>query len=218
MEKSIETIWKEGFLKSDALVAPKLNDLYNQKSTHLIDQFKGMFKINLIAIVVGSLLFLVISFFIGIPIMGIGFFVILTMIVVVNKRLSYGLNKIDKSENSYHYIKAFNDWIKEQIGVNRKMAGFYYPLFFLSLILGFWYSNFDGKQLGEALMDKLSLDNPDIYLFFGMPIVGVLSIISITLLLAYFGGRIYNWDINIVYGGMLKKLDEIISDMEELRD
>ena len=28
MEKSIESIWKEGFLKSDALVAPKLNDLY----------------------------------------------------------------------------------------------------------------------------------------------------------------------------------------------
>ncbi len=27
MEKSIETIWKKGFLKSDALVAPKLNDL-----------------------------------------------------------------------------------------------------------------------------------------------------------------------------------------------
>ena len=50
MENSIETIWKEGFLKNDALVAPKLNDLYNQKSLHLIDQLKRMFKINLMAI------------------------------------------------------------------------------------------------------------------------------------------------------------------------
>jgi len=40
MEKSIETIWKEGFLESDALVAPKLNDLYNQKSIHIVDKFK----------------------------------------------------------------------------------------------------------------------------------------------------------------------------------
>jgi hypothetical protein len=35
MEKSIENIWKEGFLKNDALVAPTLNNLYNQKkNTH----------------------------------------------------------------------------------------------------------------------------------------------------------------------------------------
>ena len=38
MEKSIETIWKEGFMKDDALVAPKLNDLYNQKSANIIDK------------------------------------------------------------------------------------------------------------------------------------------------------------------------------------
>jgi hypothetical protein len=30
MEKSIETIWKEGFLKNDALIAPKINNLYTQ--------------------------------------------------------------------------------------------------------------------------------------------------------------------------------------------
>lgn len=52
MEKSIETIWREGFLKSDALVAPKLNELYNQKSIHIVDKFKSMYRINLIAIVV----------------------------------------------------------------------------------------------------------------------------------------------------------------------
>ena len=44
MEKSIENIWKEGFLKSDALVAPKLNNLYNKKSIHIIDKFKRRFK------------------------------------------------------------------------------------------------------------------------------------------------------------------------------
>jgi len=61
MEKSIESIWKEGFLKSDALVAPKVNNLYTQKSIHVIDKFKRMFRINLIAIVVFSFVFLIIS-------------------------------------------------------------------------------------------------------------------------------------------------------------
>ena len=54
MEKSIESIWKQGFLENDAMVAPKLNNLYNQKSIHIIDKFKRMFKINLNALVIFS--------------------------------------------------------------------------------------------------------------------------------------------------------------------
>ena len=54
MEKSIESIWKEGFLKSDALVAPKLNDLYNQKSEHVVDKVNRLYTINLIVIIVNG--------------------------------------------------------------------------------------------------------------------------------------------------------------------
>lgn len=67
MEKSIESIWKEGFLESDALVAPKLNDLYNQKSKHTIDKFKRMGKMNLHGIMIGAFVILIASFFIGVP-------------------------------------------------------------------------------------------------------------------------------------------------------
>ncbi len=42
MDKSIETIWKEGFLRGDALVAPKVNDLYAQKSRHIVDKIQRM--------------------------------------------------------------------------------------------------------------------------------------------------------------------------------
>ena len=43
MEKSIESIWKQGFLNSDVLVAPKLNNLYNRKSIHSIDTYQYMY-------------------------------------------------------------------------------------------------------------------------------------------------------------------------------
>lgn len=211
MEKSIESIWKQGFLNSDALVAPKLNNLYNQKSIHVIDKFKRMFKINLIAIVVGSILFLGISFLIGIPWMGIGFFLTLSVIVLVNRRLSRGLAKIDKSESSYHYIKAFDNWMKQQVSVNSLMARFYYPLFFLSILLGFW------QQLGEAVTNKLVLNYPGIALIFGVPLFLIIGVVLMMVLLSYFGARIYIWDLKVVYGGVLRKLDEIIADMEELR-
>lgn len=218
MEKSIESIWKQGFLKSDALVAPKLNNLYNQKSIHLIDKFKRMFKINLNAIVAGSLLFLGISFLIGIPYMGIGFFLTLSIIAIVNRRLTRGLNEIEKSESSYHYIKAFDNWMKQQVSVNRIMARFYYPLFFLSFVLGFWHYHFNGKQLGEVITNKLILYYPGIHLIFGVPLFIILGVILMMVLLSYLGGRIYNWDLKVVYGGVLRKLDEIIVDMEELRN
>ena len=107
MEKSIEDIWKEGFLKSDALVAPKINSLYNQKSIHIIDKFKRMFRINLIAIVAFSFVFLIVTFFSGMLITGIGFFVTLTSLVIINKKLLNGLEKVDKGVSSYQYLKAF---------------------------------------------------------------------------------------------------------------
>ena len=50
MEKSIESIWEYGFLKPDALLAPKLNNLYQQKSIDIVEQFKLMYKKNIIGI------------------------------------------------------------------------------------------------------------------------------------------------------------------------
>ena len=63
MKKSIETIWQEGFLNNEALVAPKLNDLYNQKSIHIVDKFKRMYKINIIAIIAFAFIILPLSYF-----------------------------------------------------------------------------------------------------------------------------------------------------------
>ena len=39
----------------------------------------------------------------------------------------------------------------------------------------------------------------------------------ISLILWLFGDRIYQWDLSMVYGGVLKKLETLIAEMEELR-
>jgi hypothetical protein len=216
MEKSIENIWKEGFLKSDALIAPNINNLYNRKSIHVIDKFKRMFRINLIAIVVFSIGFLILSFFVGIPITGIIFFIMLSVLVVINKRLLNELEKISKGVNSYHYLKAFNQWIKRQVAVNKRIATFLYPIIFTALIVGFWFKDTEGIPLGERLVNEILVGFPDIYLIFGIPLTGIIIALLILGLLALFGGRIYMWDLNIVYGRVFKKLEELISDIESL--
>jgi len=211
MEKSIESIWKEGFLESNAMVAPKLNNLYNQKSIHIIDKFKRMFKINLNALVIFSFVVLIASFFVRIPVMGVLMFFLFNTIVIVNKKLFKGLNTIDKNVSSYEYLKSFDNWMKEQITVNMKMSRYIYPYIFLAMISGFWFSN-DFQETFARI-----LGSHQIYYIYGIPVYWVLTMLLIMVLLAIFGGRLYKWDLNIVYGRILKKLEETIADMEELR-
>ena len=217
MEKSIEDIWKEGFLKTDALIAPKINKLYSQKSIHFIDKFKRMFKINLIAIVAFSFIFLIVSFFIGIPITGVIFFVTLSVLVFINKKLLNDLEKIDLGVSSYQYLKAFNQWKNKQIAINKRMSKFLYPIIFISMILGFWFKDAEGIPLGERLVNEIRIGFPDVYLVYGIPLIGIISVILILVLLAFFGGQIYKWDLNIVYGRVFKKLEELMTDIESLR-
>jgi len=217
MERSIENIWKEGFLKSDALVAPKINNLYNQKSIHIIDKFKRMFKINLIAIVVFSFVFLIVSFFVGIPITGVMFFITLSILVFINKKLLNGLEKIDLGISSYQYLKVFNQWVKKQVSINEKISKFLYPIIFISMILGFWFKDAQGMPLGKRLVNEVLIGFPDIYLVYGIPLIGIVITLLITILLGFFGGQIYKWDLNIVYGRVFRKLKELMTDIESLR-
>ncbi len=217
MEKSIETIWKEGFLESDALVAPKLNDLYNQKSIHIVDKFKSMYRINLIAIIAFSIIFLVVSFFTELAYMGILMFLLFNTVVIVNRKFKRRLEKIDKSQNSYQYLSSFNMWIQEMVRVNTKLSRYLYPYVFLSLILGFWFGGFGGNIPGEEFINNIIIDYPDTYLVFGLPLFGILGVVFIMGLLAFFGGRIGKWDLNIIYGRILKKLKVLLAEMEELR-
>ena len=211
MEKSIESIWKQGFLENDAMVAPKLNNLYNQKSIHIIDKFKRMFKINLNALVIFSFFVLIASFFVKIPVMGVLMFILFNVIVIVNKRLLKGLNNIDKNVSSYQYLKSFDTWMKSQIAVNYKMSRYIYPYIFIAMVSGFGFSS----QFRESLNRILGGYQP--YMVFDIPVFWVLAMIVIIIVLAIFGGRIYKWDLNIVYGRIIKKLDELITDMEDLR-
>jgi len=217
MEKSIETIWKEGFLKNDALIAPKLNNLYNQKSKHIIDKFKRMFKMNLILIILGSFIILAASFIVGIPYMGVPMFIGMNMLVVLNKKLLNTLMLIDKSVSSYDYLMAFDTWLKSQVSINKKFARFFYPFIFLSLVAGFWMKKVDGKHIGEHAVNKLLLTYPDLNLLFGIPVIGIVGTLFTIGILVLLGGKIYEWDLKLVYGRVFNKLDEIILDIKELR-
>ena len=102
--------------------------------------------------------------------------------------------------------------MKDQIAVNTKMSRYIYPYIFIAMVSGFWFSS----QFRENSNKILGSYEPD--MVFGLPIYWMLSMLVIIVLLAIFGGRIYKWDLNLVYGRVLKKLAELISDMEDLKE
>jgi hypothetical protein len=218
MEKSIETIWKEGFLKSDALLAPKLNNLYNQKSIDIVDKFKRMYKINRIAIVAFALIILPVSFIVKIPYMGIGMFLLFMVISAIAQKFSRSLDKLDKTESSYQYLISFDNWVKEMASTNTKLSRFLYPYVFIIMVSGFWFGSIGGDIPGNKLVNFILLKFPDSYLILGFPLILIIIALLIISLLAYFGEQIGDFDLKLGYGRIIKKLKLLIADMDELKN
>ena len=218
MEKSIESIWKEGFLNKDALVIPKLNDLYNRKSIYVVDKYKRMFKKNIIFLFVAAFTVLIGTFSIGMPYLGVPMFFMFNALAIVDLRLSNGLDKIDSKATCYQYLKTLNNWMIHKTHVNIIMARILYPYVFISIVLGCWFFYIDGSTIGGIIMNRLFQFYPEMPLIFGVPVYGIPGLIIISGFLIYIAERIYKWDVNIGYGKVLKQMADLMSDMEELRN
>jgi|TARA_B110001469_G_scaffold122148_1_gene132420 hypothetical protein len=88
----------------------------------------------------------------------------------------------------------------------------------MSVILDFWFNDAEGIPLDERLVSEVLYGFPNIYLIQGVPLIAIVIILIIAALLSFFGGRIYRWDLNIVYGRVFKKLDELMADIEKLKN
>jgi len=212
MEKSIENIWKTGFIDHNALVAPKIINLYNQKSIHVIDKIMRMGKVNLIYLVVLAAIFLLGGFIAGTPYLGLVWSLLIVAHILLALKHTNVLKNIDKSVNSYQYIKTFDEWITYFIADFMLFSRFFYPIFFLSFVIQARFTD-----AGRKILNYIITSNPDMSLFLGVPTFIVIIVFVVTAVLALCGGLLYKLDLNIVYGRVLKKLNEILTDMEELK-
>lgn len=217
MEKSIETIWKEGFIKNDALIAPKLNNLYNQKSIDIVAKFKRMYKLNRIGIIAFAIIIIPLSYVTRMIYMGIPMALLFIVVAIIAQKYSKQLNLINKNVSSYEYLSSFDKWVKDMVSLNSKLSTFMYPYIFIAIVLGFWFIDIEGTTLGHRFTTGFINEFPNTFIVFDFPILLIIPFLLIISTLAFFGGKIGKWDINLVYGRILRKLDELLSDMEELR-
>ena len=211
MEKSIESIWKKGFLKEDALIAPKVTNLYQQKSKSIVEKMQRMFVLNFYYIIGLAAFFLAGSFLLKAPIPGIFVTSLFVVIIYMGYHENKKMIRIDQSVNSFQYLKDFDLWRKNAISAYGKLYAFFYPLFFLGLIVAIWQSPILNKPLRHIMAN-----HPDMKLLYGIPIYWLIIAGTVVLLSAMFSQKLYQLDLNLVYGRVFKKLDEIIQDIETL--
>lgn len=212
MERSIEDIWKAGFIDDEALVAPRLNNLYEQKSYHLIDRMQRMYRMNVQMIAVFALACLIGYTFMGIPVVGGILFVLMGGLGLFAERHRRQMKAIDKGENSYEYLIAFDRFLKGMGKVYTRINRFFYPAVVLAAFLGICYMPGAEKTLAK-LLEKF----PDMVVVYGIPLWWAVAVGTLALLMGIFAGRIYRFDIRLVYGRVMDRLEELIRDMETLR-
>jgi len=140
------------------------------------------------------------------------------VIITIAQKFSKKLDKLDKTESSYQYLISFDNWVKEMTSTNTKLSRFLYPYVFIIMVSGFWFGSIGGDIPGNTFVTFILLRFPDTYLIFGFPFVLIIGALTIISLLAYFGKQIGDFDLKLGYGKILKKLDEILADMDELRN
>jgi len=212
MKKTIEETWREGFLNPDALVAPKVNDLYTRKSKHLADKIQRMLRINEIAIMIGAPIMWAYLSLTGIPYTGAILCAIFYALLAVRRLYITKFDPPDNTLDSYHYVKAFHEWLTERMARSRSVQRHVYALCLVALAIGVLAS-----EPAQVLIGRFVEDNPDIGLLFGVPTGAIAVVVVLTIVVELFGGTIFDFDVSTVYRNVFRRLDDIVAEMEELR-
>jgi hypothetical protein len=214
MRKTIEATWREGFLNPDALVAPKVNDLYTRKSMHIVDRIQRMLRINQIAILIGAPIAWLLLTAVGMPYGGAIICTAWVGLVVVRRLYIAKFDAPDNSLDSYHYLKAFHGWLKDRMARSKRLQRHFYAVTFIAFAIGMGESK-PGQQLIRLIVES----NPDVRLVNGVPLILILivCVVVMAIVVELLGGVIFDFDVNTGYRSVFRKLDEMVAEMEELR-
>ena len=212
MTKSIEAMWKDGFVNEANLTAPKINDLYNRKSENMVDKLLKMFDLNIKAIIGGCVIMLVMMSLLGAPFLGLYICCLISPLIIISKKELKKTVNLSKGQSSYDYLVSFNNWLQSSIDTYSGYYKIFYPLFFLGMAVQGLVS-ITGRELIAELLEIFPTD----IMLLGQPYYVIAALVLLTLIGAKYGDAIYRADLNIIYGRQFKKLDELIADMEELR-
>ncbi len=208
MENSIEMIWKQGFLNESSLVAPKINDLYNQKSLQVVDRIKRRMRNQRTFSLMMALFTPILYYFIGVFWYGLAWSIMSVFMLWYTKDIITTMQTLDQGATSYDYLKSFDRCLKDIFVKGEKIIRYSFPvgwLFGFSVIWAFW------SKHGTFLIMQQRFPAVNVQLC-------VLAYLAALMLLGIvFSVKMYRWEVRLVYGRLFNKLEETIAEMEKLK-
>lgn len=208
MTKSIEDIWKEGFIDNGQNLAPKVNDLYALKSKHIVDKLKKMYDLNVKAILIGMPLALLGLSLAGLPILGVGMAILLGWIAKEATPFRKAALELEMGQNCYDYIIRLQAWRHSAVARFEKVYSLFYPLLFLIGVVQFIHSEIGGMVL-KSLSEGATMVGP-------FPLSFLIAIAIMGAIVALLARPLYRLDMSIVYGKEFARLDDLLDDMKAL--
>lgn len=177
MEKSIEQIWKKGFLNEDLLI-PKIKSLYNQKSISLVESIINKFKKEVLLLIPLGILVFIFNIILdndnaifwgaisAIPCFGW---------FLLGKKQLKAIKEIDYKSNSYDYLVSIQGKINHIRSFNKRLIIICVPLGLLPMLV-YTYFNQQGKTIGE-IFGFDGLNYPTIAIFLLIPIITIIAVL-----------------------------------------
>lgn len=201
MERSIENIWKTGFESENELLAPKVAKLYRKKSKLVIERLKRSFKIDNAGLPIVGVLILAKTYYDGNVWLGVYFLVLSLALFFINRRQYGKLQRVQLTDDLYHYLISCRATLRKMIRFYTRLVAIGVPLVAIPAIYFFQ----DQKQPG-VWQDVINIS----------PWLAVTVLVLFVIILSALGICVYYLSTGLIYGRLLKKLDEMIADLEQL--
>lgn len=205
MEKSIEKIWNEAFIDEQSLIAPKVIDIYNKKSKSIINKIKKTYEFDNKGLLPMAGIVVIGGIILSETIIGTyGAFLILCLYFFNTKLLSR-FNNIDVKSDNLTYLKNYRSIITSITNATKKLFIFAIPLAVLSIFI-LAYNIKETSFLSKYISEDTT--------FIQMTGVGLIVAVCIGII----GIIVFTVSTKILYGTLISKLDDIIKELETLKN
>ncbi|MDC1167974.1 hypothetical protein OAT36_03580 [Flavobacteriaceae bacterium] len=197
MDKSIEEVWSKGFEDEKYLIPPVIDDLYTKKSILTVDKLKSVSKKDnwsLIPISIITLIFFVIKskLLFGLYISTL----ILSLFFLNRKKLKF-LNTIKTTQSCFQYLRKLQEMIKNNVRFTTRLLGIGLPFFgYAGICIFIFESNMENFIFDTYSSKQLLIKS--IIILVSLSFIGIISL------------RLSNY---LVYGRLIKKIDEMIDEL-----
>ena len=201
MDKSIEELWSKGFQDEKYLIPPVIDDLYTKKSKLTVDKLKSVSKKDNWSMIPLSIIILIFFIIKSKLLFGLYISVLILSLFFLNRKKLKFLNTINTSKSCYEYLSKLQEMIKNNVRFTTRLLGIGLPFFgYVGLCIFIFESNMENFILETYSSKQLLIKS--IIILMSLLVIGIISF------------RLTNY---LVYGRLIKKIDEMIDELNLLK-